>query len=291
MHILMIKSMYSGSFCWRDGSFRQSFWLQILVGPDNKWIPFIKGDWTADTLKYMKPYIAEADLYMREVLYTCDAKFKRCRGGWDEMFKKMVKSGRGRVVVADGAWDEKSVSVADVQIPVPGIAAGASGYQGALGNTDCVALSSATGCKLLNIDPALFLAMSAKKKQLRLSEVGEVIDKASAGKYAAYKLKLFYPAYKTDRHRKELMAFAISSLSWGKMLVKIQKACGYDQHVMLIDCDTRLVYDGDPTFGEFAHPLTIDTMKMMGIVGFRDARMLYLRSKPPINFRPQSDSF
>lgn len=45
------------------------------------------------------------------------------------------------------------------------------------------------------------------------------------------------------------------------MLVKIQKACGYDQHVMLIG---RLVYHGDPTFGEFAHPLTIDAaMKMM----------------------------
>lgn len=165
--------MYSGSFCLRDGSFRQSFWLQIFVSPDNKWIPFIKGDWTADTLKYMKPYIAEADLYMRGVLYARDAKFKRCRGGWDEMFKKMVKSGSGRVVVPDGAWDEKSLGVADVQSPVQDIAAGASGCQGARGNTDCVALSSATGCKLLNIDPALFLAMSAKKKQLRLSEVGE----------------------------------------------------------------------------------------------------------------------
>ena len=122
-------------------------------------------------------------------------------------------------------------------------------------------------------------ALLAAGDQLRLKETGQFIRDASAGKYTTYPLKDFYHMAEIDQLRKGLKDFILSKLSSGKMLVKIAQFGGYDKHVLLIDCDSRLIYDGDPAFGSSPHPLTQETLTLMGISGFKDARLFGLQAR------------
>lgn len=179
------------------------------------------------------------------------------------------------IQVAASAAAAAAIAAAGDQV----LFAGVDFYQGEVGNADCVVNSVGTGCKLLEIDTAPVDVLLAAGEQLRLKETGQFIIDASAGKYTTYPLKDFYHMAEIDQLRKGLKDFILSKLSSGKMLVKITQFGGYDKHVLLIDCDSRLIYDGDPAFGSSPHPLTQETLTLMGISGFKDARLFGLQAR------------
>ena len=290
MFIKMTKTDYwTTGVWWRDGCVeRHKFRQMVFVGPQDEWIYFDPKVWTKDTLTYMAKFFLEADIKCRQLIAHCDRSgLERGSPGWWDVYKKGQSTGRTRVTIPDGSLVRVGIPVAASAAAAAATAAagdqvlvaGVDFYQGEAGNADCVVNSVGTGCKLLEIDTAPVDALLAAGGQLRLKETGQFIIDASAGKYTTYPLKDFYHMAEIDRLRKGLKDFILSKLSSGKMLVKIAQFGGYDKHVLLIDCDSRLIYDGDPAFGSSPHPLTQETLTLMGISGFKDARLFGLQAR------------
>jgi len=113
-----------------------------------------------------------------------------------------------------------------------------------------------------------------KNPRMDLKELGNVLT--PFGRRIHFRKPVYtYPAIcTTDKQVEFLLEFLLSDESngGGKVIVQCEKADRTREHVLLFDLDSRWVYDSNPKFGPYSHPLTQATMDRMQIAKAVTAR-------------------
>jgi hypothetical protein len=81
------------------------------------------------------------------------------------------------------------------------------------------------------------------------------------------KTHAWYALFKGDQNLHQLLSWILRGEATGELVVNVEETDGSIGHYLLFDCDEKLVYDVNPRFGRYAHPLNEAIIKRMRIRG------------------------